>query len=289
MTRRVYLLTLFLLACGAMLSHVANADIAPSAGRQDRPPARPNDGRLVADTAPGYDKSPTRVLFMIDTKGGYASQLQELTALPEFVLYGDGTAVWTRYDKKKDLRLLMAARLSSDEVDQLLSYLQSLGYDNWYERYDGSGLVNLPTTTMLLNLKDKLERRTVYGLALALKQNSIPEGFGEIYDHFTHFKHKDEYEYPIDRVMLFARRLTKTEARRGARTLNWGIKQIKLEDFAHEGESDYGQKVVDGADADRVVSRLRDWTMFSTDLSVIFFKEKKGDYQVGYRPLLPHE
>lgn len=240
-------------------------------------------------STPRFDTSPTKVLFMIDTRGGFASQLQELTSLPEFVVYGDGRAMWTRYDKNKDLRRLMTTHLSPDEVEREVAYIESLGYADWYERYENAVLPNLPTTTFQLNLRAGSIKRMVYGLGLSLKQNSIPQGFGQVYEHFTAFRHKDEYEYPIERVLVFARKLTGGEARRGSRTLNWGVKQIKLADFAHEGETDYGQKELDGRDAERVVQRLRDWTMFSTDLSVFFFREKKDVFQLGYRPMLPHE
>jgi hypothetical protein len=246
--------------------------------------------RCAAADAPtfDYDHGPTRVLFIISTTGGFASQLQELTALPDFVLYGDGTAVWTRYDKQKDLRRLMTARLSPDEVAQELAFVESAGFASWYDRYEDTSLQNLPTTTMTLHLKKRTTTRMVYGLNIAMKQKTAPEGFGQIVDHFSSFRHKDEYDYPIDRVRLFARKLSKAEAKRGYKSLGWGIKQVKLGEVAHDSE-DFGQKDLEGADAERVVKRLRDWTLFSTDLSVIFFKEKKDDYQVGYRPLLPHE
>lgn len=236
-----------------------------------------------------YDTSPTHVIFEISTRGGFESQLQELTALPDFVLYGDGTAVWVRHDKKKDLNVLMAARLSSEEVAAELAWVESMGFSGWYDRYDRVTLPKMPTTTVRLDLKSGTTTRMVYGLAMALKQKVVPEGFGQLYDHFTQFRHKDEYEYPIDKITLYARKLTKSEARRGYRSLSWGVKQVVLGDIAHDGDVDFGQKIFTGADAERVVSRLRNWTLFSTELSVVFFKDKKDDFQVGYRPVLPHE
>ena len=62
---------------------------------------------------------------MIETRGGFASPLQELTVLPEFIVYADGTAIWTRYDKKKDLRQMFTVHLSDAEISQEISFINS--------------------------------------------------------------------------------------------------------------------------------------------------------------------
>lgn len=243
----------------------------------------------AAQPAIEYDTAAGKVLFCVDTRGGVASSLQELTSVPEFTLFGDGTALWTRYDKKKDLREVWCAQLAADEVHKEIEWLMSLGFADWYDRYDQANLPNLPTTTFTLSLKDQSLKRQVYGLQLATKRKLIPDGFGQIYDHFSAFKHPTEAIYKFDRIMVYARKMTKLEAKRGFKTLNWGVSQVKLADFARESETEYGQLQVSGKDALRVLHRLKDWTLFSTDLSVVFFKEKKENYQIGYRPLLPNE
>jgi hypothetical protein len=88
---------------------------------------------------------------------------------------------------------------------------------------------------------------------------------------------------------VYARKLDKLEAHRGFRRMNWGVTQVKLADFARESQTEYGQMEFAGKNAERVMDRIRKWTLFSTDLSVVFFTEKKADYQVGFRPALPHE
>ncbi|MBM3462752.1 MAG: hypothetical protein FJX76_11680 [Armatimonadetes bacterium] len=234
-----------------------------------------------------YDTAPARVVFSITTKGGVASTLQELTALPDFVLYGDGTAFWTRYDKAADLRQLWTATLSPEQVRAELQWLSNKGYFEWYDRYDHVTIKNLPTTYFQVNLVDGPFKRQVYGMNVGLKDHSTPAGFGEVFERFSKYSAAGEKLYNFDRVMLFARKLTRSEARRGYKTINWGVKQVKLADFARESEKEYGQFEVSGKDASRVTNRLRKWTLFSTDLSIIFFKEKKEEYQLGYRPLLP--
>ncbi len=248
----------------------------------------------LADSAspviPNYDRGSTRVLFMIETRGGYASRLQKLTTLPDFVLYGDGTAVWTRYDKTKDLHEVFAARLTPQEVKQELEFILSSGFEKWYDRYDGVTISNLPTTTFTLNFIDHPMKRTVYGLQMALQRGLVPSNFGVLFTHFKDYRNKNEFAFPIERILLFARKLGPAEAHRGYKTLNWGISQVKLANFAQDSDSEYAQKEIDGRNAERVVQRLHNWTLFSTDLStVIFFKEKKVTYELGYRPLLPHE
>ena len=235
-----------------------------------------------------YDNGSGKVLFMIQTKGGVASSLQELTALPEFALYGDGTAIWTRYSAAKEMRVVWTTHLSPQEVQKELDFIDAQGYNGWYDRYEDTNLPNLPTTTFTLNFKEQSIRRLVYGFQYCTKNKTIPDGFSRLYDHFVQYKHPDETPYESDRVLLFARKLPRLEAKRGYRTLNWGIKQVTLSEFAREGQ-EFGQKELSGKDAERVVSRLKKWTLFSTDLSVIFFKEKKTEYQLGYRPVLPGE
>lgn len=235
-----------------------------------------------------YDTTPGKVLFSIQTRGGVASPLQELTALPDFILYGDGTAIWTRYDSSRDVRVAWSTHLSSQEMQKELDFLDAAGYNGWYERYEDAGITNLPTTTFTLNFKEQTIRRLVYGLQYCLKNKTVPDGFGSVYDHFAQYRHPDEAPYEPEKVMLFARKLTRIESKRGYKTLSWGIKTVVLSEFAREGQ-EYGQKELSGKDAERVVARLKKWTLFSTDLSVIFFKEKKVDYQLGYRPVLPGE
>jgi len=236
-----------------------------------------------------WDATPGKVLFMIQTRGGVASPLQEVTALPDFVLYGDGTAIWTRYDAKEEMRQVWTAQLTQDEIAQQLDWMASLGYEEWYDRYEDASLADLPTTTYTMNLQDRTIKRLVYGLQFCLKANTVPSGFGEIYQRYSAFTHPAERLYVVERIVLYARGLSKTEARRGAHTLNWGVKEVKLADFALESETDYGRSEISGKDATRVVNRVKKWTLFSSDFSVFFFKEKKKEYQVGYRPLLPGE
>lgn len=235
-----------------------------------------------------YDTGAGKVLFAIQTKGGVASPLQELTALPDFILYGDGTAIWTRYDASREIRVAWTTHLSTQEIQKELDFIDAQGYNGWYDRYEDAGLPNLPTTTFALHFKEQSIKRLVYGFQLCVKNKTIPEGFGPLYDHFAQFRHPDETPYEAERVMLFARKLTRMESKKGYRTLKWGIKTVVLAEFAREGQ-DYGQKELTGKDAERVVGRLKKWTLFSTDLSVIFFKEKKTDFQLGYRPVLPGE
>jgi hypothetical protein len=246
-------------------------------------------GRLAAAESMAWDETPGKVLFSIQTRGGVASTLQELTTLPDFVLYGDGTAIWTRYNHAADLRVVWTAQLTPEEVSEQLAWLDSVGYFGWMERYDDSPMPDMPTTSFTLQLKERNVPRHVYGLAYALKRKSVPDGFGQIQERYTQFKHPKEKLYNIDRVRLFARHLTKLEAKRGFRSLGWGVKQVKLADFARDGEKDYGELDVSGKDAERVVKALKKYTLFSTDLTVFFFKEKKEEFQVGYRPLLPGE
>ena len=236
-----------------------------------------------------YDSSPGKVLFSIETRGGVASKLQELTALPDFVLYGDGTAIWTRYNTRADLRVVWSVKLNTDEIKKDLEYIDSLGYNGWYDRYEDAPMAHLPTTTFTLNYKEQPIKRLVYGLQYCVKNKVVPEGFGQIYEHFSRYKHPDEGPYEFERVVVFARRMTKLEARRGFRTLNWGIKPVNLSEFARDSQTDYGQKELSGKEARRVIDRLKQWTLFSTDLSVVFFREKKVEYQLGYRPVLPGE
>lgn len=243
---------------------------------------------VAADTFT-FNQTPNHVVFIIDTRGGWESKLQELTSLPTFVLYGDGTAVWTRYDKKADLRKLMTARLSPEEVQRELEYLMICGFKDWYDRYDQVSAPKLPTTTIRLDLTSGATTRLIYGLAMGLKLGVVPARLGEMVEHFANFRHKDEYEYPTDVIRVFARKLTRAEAKRGYKTLGWGVKKILLSDIAQGGDDDFGEKRFSGKDAERIANRLRNWTLFSTDLSVIFFKDKKDEYQVGYRPVLPHE
>lgn len=242
-----------------------------------------------AAEVPTWDATPGKVVFIIQTHGGVVSPLQELTALPDFVLYGDGMAIWSRYDKRQELREVMTAQLTEDEVRQELSFVLGKGYADWLDRYDDANLPNLPTTTFNLNLQGRSLKRLVYGLQYALKRSAVPAGFGEIFERYSQFSHAGQKPYRFNRLMLYARQMGRVEAKRGYRSLSWNVKHVKLADFARESETEYGQMEVSGKDADHVVGRLKKWTLFSTDLSIFFFNEKKKDYQVGYRPLLPGE
>ena len=243
----------------------------------------------VSPTRYEWDESSARPLLMIKTSGGVASPLQDLTTLPEFVLYGDGSAYWTRYDAHSETRALWRATLTPAEMQQEIGFVMGHGYGDLYERYEDAGLPDLPTTTFALNLKDGSLNRQVYGLALGLKRGSLPAALGDVHSRYAAFHHPTEAPARIERLFVYARKLDKAEAKRGYKKLGWGVKQVKLADFARESETEYGQLEVSGKNAERVLDRLKKWTLFSTELSVIFFTENKVDYQLGYRPALPHE
>jgi hypothetical protein len=238
--------------------------------------------------------SPRSVLVQLDVTGGHVPIWEELSRLPLFTLFGDGTVILARREPDGLGWEALTATLSEEEVNQILT-----GIVNTHRFFDVTDKyrkwpapVDLPTTHISVAIRGKSRRISVEGLIGWRRDES---------EHWVDNAVKDE----LDRLSAIAGELTTFNAVRMApyqarrllvfvmighpdsskeilekSTARWPFREVPLEDIPIEPLTSIGRKVVTG----QLVEKIRHATSVRN-----YFRSKKVIYLVSSRILLPYE
>jgi hypothetical protein len=233
------------------------------------------------------------IILWVISKGGFTPPMYQFTKGPEFVLYGDGRAVFAVYDKSTQQTTMMEARLSEEEVQELLAFIERNGFWDLEDGYFDAAVTDLPTTAFWVEVDGRRKEVQVYALYFAVEEGLAPRGLKEIHEHLANFSHPSAREYQPQEVSLFAEEVTWEVGDAPP----WPVEGISLADVAATPpvEVDWWLTmgyVVRGEVAREVVSVLRDCCLYSGpvfDVDEGLFSQDGIVYSVGYRPHLPHE
>ncbi|HEY3999687.1 MAG TPA: hypothetical protein VGO93_12515, partial [Candidatus Xenobia bacterium] len=118
------------------------------------------------------------IILRVDNQNPYASSLQKLTAIPDFVLQSDGTLFFARTGKEVGQVEYYTAQVTTDEMSTMVSRIQLGGAADWEEDYENATLQGLPTTVFALSAPGIKRTISVYGAAWSAREHQIPDVLG---------------------------------------------------------------------------------------------------------------
>jgi len=244
-----------------------------------------------AAAAPGeinYEAFPERLLLRMETSSPYMGELEKLTKLPEFSLYGDGTVIFTRADRD-DLVELMRAKLEPSETAQLLEFAKSEGLLEWDDVIEKCPLENMPVT--VFTLRSLSENRTirVYGLAYSAGAGLLPPGIARLYARLGSFSHPTTQPFKAEKMKLFVRTVTGKIHKSSARVEVWRPDIMLTKVTGATPSAAFREKVYEGRFAAKIAKFLDGKVLYTRKVVNLFFSQKREVYEVGCRPVLPEE
>jgi len=107
------------------------------------------------------------LLVQTETRGGLAGPLADLTTVPDFTLYGDGTLLYAAFDQERGKRLLRRGRLTEAAVQEVLRRAVEEGsFFNSQPRYKNPTVLDAPTTRITVRTSERC--RSVLADALGI-------------------------------------------------------------------------------------------------------------------------
>lgn len=264
-----------------------------------------DNGGGTTSPAEGSITHPTgenEVVLRVSTGGGYVPVEYNLTQLPKFTLYGDGTVIVTgpviKAYSGPALPNLQTATISEEAVQAILSAARKAGLFANGVDYGEPQVTDLGTTTITVNAGRTTYQTDIYALGaeseaggLARKQKqaraAISDLIGKLLD-LTAFETGElqwtAYEYPA--LAVFSRTVDS-----GLDPGTYGAEPNRLEwplgDLSTLGEAvrpaSYRKVVVSGKDLATLQPLLNEATQTT------IWTDGDSEYNLYFRPLLPDE
>lgn len=249
-----------------------------------------------------YPTGEIEVVAQVSVGGGFVPVDYNLTQIPGFTLYGDGTVVVNgpqiEIYPQPALPNLQTTTISAEAIRELLSAAKEAGLFAKEVDYGLPGITDMPTTTITINAEGATYVSDIYALGmepgasgLSTQQQqaraTVNEWTGKLYD-LTAFETGEivwaQYEFTSLAIfsLPFDPSTAPAENDVQPNRLDWPLGDLGTlgEPVQPEG---YRRVVVSGADLDSLKSLLEQATQ------ITLWKSGDREYHLYFRPLLPHE
>lgn len=250
------------------------------------------EDKTVSEIA--YPQSSKAIVIERISTGGLLLVEMELSTylekvrFPDFILYGDGTVIFSHREDIYGSPALFQGKLNKEEIQRLLQCIVVEGdFFKLQREYQYTIAIDGGAITIKVNTLTKSHQVTFIYFRTADELKRLQEDdpvridlqkILRINGCLENFTVPQVKEFLPERVRLFVRR--DLDIPGGDR---WTIQEVNLSQIA-EGEKigGYGVKTISGSLA-RKIARL----MKGQDAQVVTFRGKR--YVIMYRPLFPHE
>jgi hypothetical protein len=292
------LTTILLAACGGpTASPIPTPDQTPSGTPIPTVPPSPDPTPSPVGEGIGHPTGPTDVILQYEVGGGFVPIDAVITQVPQFTLYGDGTAIWLSMEQHERIGLfggtlppLVHGRMGQEGIQALLRFALGQGrLAGAREHYGQDTCADCPTTTFRLNIEGTSKVVTVDALgeinegADALDRN----GFNLLAQTLSSFDEQarngvagdvSQYDPPAYRIVL-----SQAQPEMGEYG-QWPWPDLVIGDF-EEWEADWQRRAM--LDRDHVASIV---DVPNGGFASIMVEDPEGGlWTVGGRVLLPHE
>ena len=240
------------------------------------------------------DSKPRDVLVQLNVTGGRVPIWDELSRVPLFTLYGDGTVIVARKRESDFGWDMLTAQLGEPAVNTLLSgiLIDNRFFETTSEHQQWPAPIDLPTTHILVQHAGQKRTISIEGLIGWRRdesENWVSDAVRSELDRLSDIAHRLSTftttglkPYRARRLILFVmighpdssdRLMEKSIAR-------WPFREIPLEEVPLDPLTNIGRRVLTGNIVEKVVhaTRVRN-----------YFRSKKTVYLVSSRVLLPYE
>jgi hypothetical protein len=265
----------------------------PSASPQSSPSSTP--GGI------GHATGATDVVLRAEQAGGFTAPAFQMTRVPEFTLYGDGTVLYQLpYDQDDAAPIgpprLAVARLSAEQVDALLAFaINAGGLGTAKPQYINPLVADAPDTIFTIATDDVTKTVTAQALGMADDPNNPDatnpdaaaiKALKTLYDTLVPFGDQVARGNATDAGLYdpTSYRATLQEGQAQGEMLDWPWTDLTLDDFVSNPDSMFRVATLT-ADQAKVLSPTPEGGLFSVAVT----GPDRVPYQVSLRPLLPEE
>lgn len=292
-TRRPLPVVALLLTALALAACTGAADGPASGTPEPSPSTRP--GSI------GHATGATDVVLRVEQAGGFTPPAFQVTRVPEFTLYGDGTVLYQLPSDPNDPSpigppRLAVATLSTEQMDALLTFaIGAGGLGEAKAQYINPFVADAPDTIFTIATDDVTKTVTAQALGFADDPNnpdaSNPDAAAiralkALYDTLVPFSDQVARGNATDAGLFepTAYRATLQDGQAQGEMLDWPWRDVTLDAFPADPVSSFrvGTLTADQAGA---ISPTPEGGLFS----VTVVGPDRAPYQISLRPLLPEE
>jgi hypothetical protein len=254
----------------------------------------------VGPASVGHPTGDTDVILRAEQAGGFTAPAFQLTRVPEFTLYGDGTVLYQLPFDPNDAapvgppRLAMAA-LDAEQMDALLAFaINAGGLGGAKAQYINPLVADAPDTIFTIATDDVA--KVVTGQALGFDDPNNPDvgnpdapamkALKALYDTLVPFGDQVARGSATDAGLYepTAYRATLQEGQAQGEMVDWPWTDVTLDDFVSNPDSSFRVATLT-SDQAAALSATPQGGLFSVAVS----GPDRVPYQISLRPLLPEE
>jgi len=293
--RRALPIVPLILSASLTLSACAGAGAPPDASGP--PDASPSS----ASVGIGHATGATDVILRAEQAGGFTAPAFQITRVPEFTLYGDGTVV---YQLASDPNVeapagpprLARATLSAEQMDALLAFaINAGGLGSAKAQYINPLVADAPDTIFTIATDDVTKTVSAQALGFADDPNnpnaSNPDAaaiqaLAALYATLVPFADQVARGNATDAGLYepTAYRATLQEGQPQGETIDWPWSDVTLDDFVSSPDSSFRVATLT-PDQAKALSPTPEGGLFS----VAVMGPDRVPYEISLRPLLPEE
>ena len=281
----------------ASLALAACASPGASPGTSQSPQASPTDGA----SSVGHPTGHTDIVLRTEQAGGFTAPDFQLTRVPEFTLYGDGTVLYQLpYDPNDAAPIgpprLATATLDAEQMDALLAFaINAGGLGAAKAQYVNPLVADAPDTIFTIATDEVAKVVTAQALGFADDPNnpdaSNPDApamkaLKALYDTLVPFGDQVARGNATDAGLYepTGYRATLQEGPAQGELIDWPWTDVTLDDFVSNPDSSFRVATLTSDEA-AALSTTPEGGLFS----VAVMGPDRVPYQISLRPLLPEE
>lgn len=293
--RRVLPVVPLILVASMTLGGCAGAGASPSAS------GSPESGPSSAPAGIGHATGATDVILRAEQAGGFTAPAFQITRVPEFTLYGDGTVVYQLpADPNVEAPIgpprLARATLTGEQIDALLAFaINAGGLGSAKAQYINPLVADAPDTIFTIATDDVTKTVSAQALGFADDPNNpgatnpdaaAIKALKALYDTLVPFGDQVARGNATDAGLYepTAYRATIQEGQPQGETVDWPWTDLTLDDFVANPDSSFRVATLT-ADQARALSPTPEGGLFT----VAVMGPDRVPYEISLRPLLPEE
>jgi hypothetical protein len=264
--------------------------MAAAAGCSGSPP-----GAGPTSSAIEHPDQPDELILKVETKGGLDHPGADLSAVPDFLLYGDGRFLSLKpldpNVPEPAIRQIEVRKVTRDGIQALLEAAKEAGLTGRSTEFGKPGLTDVGTTSFTLHADGRTYTRSVYALTTENGLDELPAEVRErrlavrdfynrlakVQDWLPRGSVSDPTPYQYDKLMVFSFRENDLPAGRSPLPISRG-----LVDSGKQVDAGARCNVVEGED-------MESWLEAAPDTAASAFTDGDDLYTVFLRPVLPGE
>ncbi len=282
---------------------IISALVLTACSASGAPPAASGSPTAEPSTAPagvGHATGATDVILRVEQAGGFTAPAFQVTRVPEFTLYGDGSVLYQLPFDPNDAApigppRLARAMLDAEQMEALLAFaVNAGGLGAAKPQYINPLVADAPDTIFTIATDDVAKTVTAQALGMEDPNNPDPtnpdaatiKALKTLYDTLVPFGDQVGRGNATDAGLYepMAYRATLQEGQAQGEMIDWPWTDVTLDDFVANPDSSFRVATLTAEQA-KALSTKPEGGVFAVTVT----GPDRAPYQISLRPLLPEE